>query len=474
MFLLPAETQQRRTFYSSKYKMAPVLSKNQKIGLAVVMAIGDSISAKQRLVVTLRFLATGNSYQDLKYSSLISQPMLSIIIPETCSAIYTCLEHYIKKTEAVVIPYRWYINIFTPCTEEVFKNELDNSSRISFCQACLSSDRSLFRVDEDEFFKNILGMTLPPPILICWECLAIVKKIKSFKAKVEEAQRILAYHYSNNQSVGPYECETCHAHFENETALSNHARSHNFAWECIKCGYQCYSVRRLNHHVKCHRSYQCVYCDAEFQDVSSFYVHYKSLHSVFLCDHCGKRCKTKYMLEKHMSRHSDSHVCSTCSRKYKSRAALRKHYALKHSTCAAEQAYCVLCDKQVKKKYPCPECSNIYSRRAYMMNHYRHVHMNQSKYYCGTCERHFLNRTRYIDHMRYNHEGVKKEKNKLCNICGRGFAANRTLLNHMRTHSGERPYECEYCSSKFTQRTSMLSHVKYIHLKSKRGQEWQH
>ncbi|KAF9414560.1 hypothetical protein HW555_007567 [Spodoptera exigua] len=37
-----------------------------------------------------------NSYQDLKYSSLISQPMLSIIIPETCSAIYTCLEHYIK------------------------------------------------------------------------------------------------------------------------------------------------------------------------------------------------------------------------------------------------------------------------------------------------------------------------------------------------------------------------------------------
>ncbi|KAF9417917.1 hypothetical protein HW555_004499 [Spodoptera exigua] len=93
---MPAETQQRRTFYSSKYKMAPVLSKNQKIGLAVVMAIGDSISAKQRLVVTLRFLATGNSYQDLKYSSLISQPMLSIIIPETCSAIYTCLEHYIK------------------------------------------------------------------------------------------------------------------------------------------------------------------------------------------------------------------------------------------------------------------------------------------------------------------------------------------------------------------------------------------
>ncbi|KAF9419132.1 hypothetical protein HW555_004217 [Spodoptera exigua] len=138
---LPAETQQRRTFYSSKYKMAPVLSKNQKIGLAVLSnmnimsvlepadfrnylrmdsrsfdillnlvtpyiqkqntVLRDSISAKQRLVVTLRFLATGNSYQDLKYSSLISQPMLSIIIPETCSAIYTCLEHYIKEPDYI-------------------------------------------------------------------------------------------------------------------------------------------------------------------------------------------------------------------------------------------------------------------------------------------------------------------------------------------------------------------------------------
>lgn len=54
------------------------------------------ISARQRLAVTLRFLATGNSYQDLRFSSLISQPQLSRIIPETCRAIYKCLKHCIK------------------------------------------------------------------------------------------------------------------------------------------------------------------------------------------------------------------------------------------------------------------------------------------------------------------------------------------------------------------------------------------
>ncbi|PZC70590.1 hypothetical protein B5X24_HaOG215537 [Helicoverpa armigera] len=70
--------------------------------------------------------------------------------------------------------------------------------------------------------------------------------------------------------------------------------------------------------------------------------------------------------------------------------------------------------------------------------------------------------------MRYNHEGVKKEKNKLCNICGRGFAANRTLTNHLRTHSGSRPHACSHCGAQFAQRTCMLAHVKRVHADTRR------
>ncbi|KAJ8704928.1 hypothetical protein PYW08_012248 [Mythimna loreyi] len=522
---------------------------------------------------------------------------------------------------------------------EELKYEFAHKSSSSLCQACLSSDRSLSSIGEYiDVLRNISNIIIPQPLLLCWECIAILKKIKQFKEKIEEAQRILAYHYLNKQklllqtlskltktytdhtliitydddddskekieikeenqhsndsfnfddndfcpqeikkenqnvidtkitkkkslhyrivyeknskrvlrkkfgiqtedlslwmekernsdfykkfkykcnfcingfnsneklkhhvlkyhheSIGPHECPACSMRFTNEALLSTHTQTHDFAWECTRCGFQCYTVKRLNAHINTHSAVQCVTCEGKFKDLATFYTHYKSLHSIFLCDHCGKRCKTKYMIEKHMSRHLDTHTCATCSRQYKSRAALRKHCSAQHSACVAEQAYCVLCDKQYKsvhvyrrhvhtsaahqkereanKKVPCPECNNTYSRRAYMMNHYRHVHMNQSKYFCTECDRHFLNRTRYVDHMRYNHEGIKKEKNKLCNICGRGFAANRTLLNHMRTHSGERPYECEYCGATFTQRTSMLSHVKYIHMKSKRRPQW--
>ncbi|KAJ8946755.1 hypothetical protein NQ318_002585 [Aromia moschata] len=50
-----------------------------------------SISAEQRLIATLTFLATGRSYEDLKFTTGISSSLLSAIIPETCKALYDVL-----------------------------------------------------------------------------------------------------------------------------------------------------------------------------------------------------------------------------------------------------------------------------------------------------------------------------------------------------------------------------------------------
>ncbi|CAH1378426.1 unnamed protein product [Tenebrio molitor] len=47
----------------------------------------NAISAEERLTFTLRYLATGNSYEDLKFSTAMSPQSLSAIIPETCWAI---------------------------------------------------------------------------------------------------------------------------------------------------------------------------------------------------------------------------------------------------------------------------------------------------------------------------------------------------------------------------------------------------
>ena len=62
----------------------------------------EAITAEQRLVATLRYLATGRSLQDLKFSTGISPQSLGVIIPETCSAIIQVLqEDYIKVSSVL-------------------------------------------------------------------------------------------------------------------------------------------------------------------------------------------------------------------------------------------------------------------------------------------------------------------------------------------------------------------------------------
>lgn len=52
---------------------------------------------RELLTATLQFLASGQTYEDLKFSCIISPQLMSTIIPETCWTIYKCLKHYIKE-----------------------------------------------------------------------------------------------------------------------------------------------------------------------------------------------------------------------------------------------------------------------------------------------------------------------------------------------------------------------------------------
>ena len=57
----------------------------------------EAIPVDDRLAVTLRFLATGRSFEDLKFSAIISAQSLGKIIPETCRAIYQVLKETCLK-----------------------------------------------------------------------------------------------------------------------------------------------------------------------------------------------------------------------------------------------------------------------------------------------------------------------------------------------------------------------------------------
>ncbi|KAL5010576.1 hypothetical protein ScPMuIL_012881 [Solemya velum] len=64
-----------------------------------------AISPMERLLITLRYLASGNTFEDLKFPSAISPQTIGRIVIETCEAIISCLDGYIK----------------IPCTEDEWR-----------------------------------------------------------------------------------------------------------------------------------------------------------------------------------------------------------------------------------------------------------------------------------------------------------------------------------------------------------------
>jgi hypothetical protein len=63
------------------------------------------VSPYERLTATLRLLATGRSYEGLKFSILIFSRALGRIIPGTCYAIYKVLKKEFVKVRKVIWKY---------------------------------------------------------------------------------------------------------------------------------------------------------------------------------------------------------------------------------------------------------------------------------------------------------------------------------------------------------------------------------
>ena len=62
---------------------------------------------------------------------------------------------------------------------------------------------------------------------------------------------------------------------------------------------------------------------------------------------------------------------------------------------------------------------------------------------------------------------IRSFPNKVeCHICGKGFPYPSNLAIHMRTHTGERPFECSFCGARFKERSKLYRHDREKHRKN--------
>ncbi|NWI10140.1 ZNF79 protein, partial [Crypturellus soui] len=47
-----------------------------------------------------------------------------------------------------------------------------------------------------------------------------------------------------------------------------------------------------------------------------------------------------------------------------------------------------------------------------------------------------------------------------CGQCGKRFGQSSDLINHARTHTGEKPYKCSECGRGFSGNSNLIKHTR--------------
>ncbi|KAK8776206.1 hypothetical protein V5799_030449 [Amblyomma americanum] len=90
------------------------------------------------------------------------------------------------------------------------------------------------------------------------------------------------------------------------------------------------------------------------------------------------------------------------------------------------------------------------------MGWYRVPGEGRRMYECHFCQRKFGWKSNLIDHLR-THTGEKPFK---CNLCPMSFALSSTMVKHQRTHTGEKPFKCTMCPKRFARQDHRALHMR--------------
>ncbi|KAJ8676310.1 hypothetical protein QAD02_012097 [Eretmocerus hayati] len=101
----------------------------------------------------------------------------------------------------------------------------------------------------------------------------------------------------------------------------------------------------------------------------------------------------------------------------------------------------------------CPHCGKEY-RTNYKLQEHMRMHTGEKPYKCTMCPKTFRSKIGVAQHVA-THTG---QFAFTCSTCGKGFQCKSYLVVHQRAHSNVKPYSCDLCSQKFKTKQSLLDH----------------
>jgi len=351
----------------------------------------------------------------------------------------------------------------------------------------------------DQCFKSLLSM----------ESLQEHKKTHIFMCemcpKTFTNENKLQEHRNIHTGEKPFICEYCSLGFTSETYLHTHTKRHlnENRFLCDFCSKVFSRAKDMIQHKKAvHlkiKPHQCDHCDKAFPTLQELKNHKKVPD--LLCKYCPKMFKKPSELARHQQTHERPFPCEICLNSFISQQKLDSHF----KTHTSDNV------KKIRPRLPCHLCEKTFEKNSDLLRHIR-MHTGERPYKCDKCSKGFTQSNSLKIHKKthekeilnfdvanlqesymqrnivvnngltvpilvaenQNHiplnsndeqEGILNSnlpQNPLhpCHVCEKTFKKKSHLLNHIKIHTGERPYKCDECSKAFIESSKLQRHKK--------------